>query len=190
MPTGDALTTSEWSTSLLPTNVWLIVEAWLYYLFYYFILFDSSRERIPGRHGQPPGSSRSATVTPTSTPSPKKRQLPQIPQIPAHHRDRGTWQTSCNQHFVRPGLIWADKVNKHPFEKQLYHAVHVMSSIPTQCPRFTSMHLNIICRSSSSLVQVMACCLSGMGPLPEPMLTHQSCCIFLRAILSKYKSFY
>ena len=27
-PTGDALTTSEWSTILLPTNVRLILETW------------------------------------------------------------------------------------------------------------------------------------------------------------------
>ena len=27
-PTGDAPTTSEWSTSLLPTKVWLILDVW------------------------------------------------------------------------------------------------------------------------------------------------------------------
>ena len=31
-PTGDAPTTSEWSTILLPTEVWLILEVWEYLL--------------------------------------------------------------------------------------------------------------------------------------------------------------
>ena len=29
-PVGDAPTTSEWSTILLPTKVWLILEVWQY----------------------------------------------------------------------------------------------------------------------------------------------------------------
>ena len=29
-PTGDAPTTSEWSTIILPTEVWLILEVWRY----------------------------------------------------------------------------------------------------------------------------------------------------------------
>ena len=31
-PTGDAPTTSEWSTSLLPTKLWLILKVWWYVL--------------------------------------------------------------------------------------------------------------------------------------------------------------
>ena len=30
VPTGNAPTTSEWSTILLPTKVWLILEVWQY----------------------------------------------------------------------------------------------------------------------------------------------------------------
>ena len=31
-PTGDAPTTSEWSTIWLPTKVWLILETWWYFI--------------------------------------------------------------------------------------------------------------------------------------------------------------
>ena len=43
--TGDAPTTSEWSTILLPTKVWLILEVWRYKIMnyaYYAILFGEN----------------------------------------------------------------------------------------------------------------------------------------------------
>ena len=41
-PTGDAPTTSEWSTIWLPTKVRLIIETWLYI---YFVLLSSSNRK-------------------------------------------------------------------------------------------------------------------------------------------------
>ena len=39
-PTGDALTTSEWSTMLLPIEVRLILDVWLYMFSVRFVLAD------------------------------------------------------------------------------------------------------------------------------------------------------
>ena len=39
-PIGDAPTTSEWSTTLLPTKVWLILEVWVYITKNFYILID------------------------------------------------------------------------------------------------------------------------------------------------------
>ena len=49
MPTGDAPTTSEWSTILLPTKVRIILETWRYILLYKLIVhsdFDQTMKLI------------------------------------------------------------------------------------------------------------------------------------------------
>ena len=44
----DAPTTSEWSTVLLPTNVWLILDVWQYALFYVKINFNEMTNDLMG----------------------------------------------------------------------------------------------------------------------------------------------
>ena len=49
-PTGDAPTTSEWWTIVLPTKVQLILEVWQYYFYHWYTHFYSVVEEAPAKN--------------------------------------------------------------------------------------------------------------------------------------------
>ena len=158
-PTGDAATTSEWSTIVLPTKVHHILEVWhIYHEIHHLVnttyqwdppatsvdslLFTAKTTRL--FLSRPNGSRK----TPTSSPAGgKKNHLPY----------RSTSINKCQIFFIVPNT-------SVPFKHiQLLARQNVQASV-SLCKVLNSLRPSDAIwwqRSGSTLAQVMACCLTA-----------------------------